>query len=71
MEIDLINWNNSHYWNIAPNSMEFELKLRFPFKFGFGEAGELSTLYTLMQIHHGTNLDKECSKLIFKYFSFI
>jgi hypothetical protein len=33
MEIDLINWNNFCYWNIASNSTEFDLKLRFVFKF--------------------------------------
>jgi hypothetical protein len=33
MKIDLINWNNFCYWNIAPNSIKFELKLRLLFKF--------------------------------------
>jgi hypothetical protein len=33
MEIDVINWNNFCYWNIAPNYTEFELVLRFIFKF--------------------------------------
>jgi hypothetical protein len=66
MGIDLINWNNFCYWNMDPNSMNFELQLRFLFKFETKMAGHLETLCSLLQINQCTYLDKECSKLIYK-----
>jgi hypothetical protein len=65
MQIYLINWNNFCYWNIAPNAMDFELKLTFLFKFESKRVGYLGTLCSLLQIYQCTNLDKKCSKLIY------
>jgi hypothetical protein len=44
MEIDFIDWNNFCYWNIALNSTDFELQLRFFSKFESQRAGYLGTL---------------------------
>jgi hypothetical protein len=63
--------NNFPYWHLVPFSTESELKFRFHPGFEFDDAGDLSNLCTLMQLHHDTNLDNECSKLIYKYFSMI
>jgi hypothetical protein len=66
-EIDGDIWDNFLYPNVVSNSTDFEIKLRFFPKFEFKVAGYLGDLCSLLQIHQCTNLNKECSKMIYKH----
>jgi hypothetical protein len=48
MEIEWMIWNNFHYWNFVPNSTDFNVHLRFLFKFESKRVGHLGTLCSLL-----------------------